>query len=119
MIRLSLSPLMLAALLGVACSTPATNRPPQPPGSPAVQAELGQREVLQAGAEYARTHGYTLASQKEVVELRPNYWRLRFGLGERHSGKLLSLEFDGDSRSVVREEIIPEPANEPAAAPGP
>ena len=109
MIRLSLPPLILAALLAAACSTTATNRPPQPPASPTVQAELGQREVLQAGQEYARMQGYALASREEVVELRPNYWRLRFGLAERHSGKLLSLEFDGASRSVVREEIIPEP----------
>ena len=109
MIRLSLPPLILAALMVAACSTTATNRPPQPPASPTVQAELGQREVLQAGEEYARMQGYALARREEIVELRPNYWRLRFGLAERHSGKLLSLEFDGASRSVVREEIIPEP----------
>ncbi|KFE69111.1 hypothetical protein [Hyalangium minutum] len=109
MIRLSLPSLIVtASLLAAACATPATGRPPQPPASPTVQAEMGQREVLQAGEEYARLQGYAVAGKQEVVELRPNYWRLRFGLAERHSGKLLSLEFDGASRSVVREEIIPE-----------
>lgn len=96
-------------LLLAACAMGPTNRPPQPPSSPTVQAELGQRDVLDAGAEYARQQGYTLAGTPEVVELRPNYWRLRYGLADRHSGKVLSLEFDGASGSVVREEIIPEP----------
>lgn len=115
MIRLSLPSLVLtASMLAAACATPATGRPPQPPASPTVQAELGQREVLQAGEEYARMQGYALASKKEAVELRPNYWRLRFGLAERHSGKLLSLEFDGVSRSVVREEIVPETGTQPS-----
>lgn len=109
MIRLSLPSLVLtASLLLAACATPATGRPPHPPASPTVQAELGQREVLQAGEEYARTQGYALASRQEAVELRPNYWRLRFGLAERHSGKVLSLEFDGASGAVVREELIPQ-----------
>ncbi len=114
MIRLSPPFLVVtASLLAAACATPATGRPPQPPSSPTVQAELGQREVLQAGEEYARMQGYALASRQEAVELRPNYWRLRFGLAERHSGKVLSLEFDGAKGSVVREEIIPEPGTQP------
>jgi hypothetical protein len=74
-----------------------------------VQAELGYRDVLQAGEEYARMQGYAVAGVHEAVELRPNYWRLRFGLADKDSGKLLSLEFDGASRSVVRQEVIPEP----------
>jgi hypothetical protein len=53
--------------------------------------------------------GDALAGVHEAVELRPNYWRLRFGLADKDSGKLLSLEFDGASRSVVRQEVIPEP----------
>jgi hypothetical protein len=96
-----------------ACATAPTERPPQPPSSPTVQAELGYREVVQAGEEYARLQGYALAGKPEAVELRPNYWRLRFGLAEGHSGKLLDLEFDGASRAVVHEEIIPTPASEP------
>ena len=96
-------------LLAGACATAPTERPPQPPSAPAVQAELGYREVLQVGEEYARLQGYALAGMREAVELRPNYWRLRFGLAEKDSGKLLSLEFDGASRSVMRQEVIPEP----------
>jgi hypothetical protein len=84
-----------------------------------VQAELGYREVLQAGEEYARLQGYSLAGKPEAVEVRPNYWRLRFGLAAGHSGKLLDLEFDGASRAVVHEEIIPAPANEPAPSRNP
>lgn len=116
-LRLSLLPLIL--LLASACATTPTERPPQPPSSPTVQAELGYREVLQAGEEYARLQGYALANLQEAVELRPNYWRLRFGLADRHSGKWLSLEFDGASRSVVRQEVIPEPSSEPAPSRSP
>ena len=105
--RLSLLPLIL--LLASACAATPTGRPPQPPSSPAVQAELGYREVIHAGEEYARMQGYALAGLHEAQEVRPNYWRLRFGLADESSGKWLSLEFDGASRSVVRQEVIPEP----------
>lgn len=116
-LRLSLLPLLL--LLASACATAPTERPPQPPSSPTVQAELGYREVVQAGEEYARMQGYALADLHEAVEVRPNYWRMRFGLADKHSGKWLSLEFDGASRSVVRQEVIPKPSSEPTPAPSP
>ncbi|MDC0710535.1 hypothetical protein POL68_18810 [Stigmatella sp. ncwal1] len=109
--------LMTAALLTGACATPPTGRRPQPPASPTVQAELGQREVIQAGEEYARSHGYTLAEGREATEVRPNYWRLRFGLAEEQ-GKLLHLEFDEGS-GVVREEVIPVAPGLAPAAPNP
>jgi hypothetical protein len=79
-----------------------------------VQSELGYRDVIQAGEEYARTQGYA-----QAAEVRPNYWRLRFGLAGRHSGELLHLEFDGTSRSVVREEVVPEPSAAPENSPTP
>ncbi len=101
---------VLTALLASACATPPTQRPPQPHSPATVQAELGQRDVIQLGAEYARLQGYALAEAREAVEVRPNYWRLRYGLAEKDSGKVLHLEFDEASRAVVREEIIPEPA---------
>jgi hypothetical protein len=110
MIRLSTPILLLSALLVVACATTPTELPPQPPSSPSVQAELGYREILHAGEEYARMQGYALASAREAVEVRPNYWRLRFGLAAKDSGKLLHLEFDGASRAVVREEVIVDPS---------
>jgi hypothetical protein len=99
-------------LLAGACATAPTERPPQPPSSQAVQAELGYREVLNEGAEYARLQGYKLADMYSAVELRPNYWRLRYELGVGHSGMWLTLEFDSLSRSVVREEV--EVAAKPA-----
>ncbi|WP_224361343.1 hypothetical protein [Hyalangium versicolor] len=114
MIRSSLSSLILLSLLMTACATTATERPPQPPASPTVQAELGYREVLQAGEEYARMQGYALAEKREAIEVRPNYWRLRFGLAEKDSGRLLDLEFDGASRSVVNEVVVPEAAGSSA-----
>lgn len=117
--RLSLSSLMLTSLLATACATTATERPPQPPSSPTVQAELGYREVIQAGEEYARAQGYALADSREAVQVRPNYWRLRFGLADKDSGRLLDLEFDGTSHSVVHEVVIPEPIRGSESTPSP
>jgi hypothetical protein len=119
MSRLSLPSLILSSLFATACATTATERPPQPPASPTVQAELGYREVIQAGEEYARAQGYALADSREAVQVSPNYWRLRFGLAAKDSGKLLDLEFDGTSRSVVHEVVIPEPVNGSPKAPSP
>ncbi|WP_224244463.1 hypothetical protein [Hyalangium gracile] len=119
MSRLSLTSLMVSCLLAAACATTAAERPPQPPASPTVQSELGYREVLQAGEEYARMQGYALADNREAVQIRPNYWRLRFGLAEKHSGRLLDLEFDGASRSVVREVVVPEAPEGAASSPSP
>ncbi len=109
---------MLTALLASACATTPTERPPQPHSPPTVQAELGYRDVLQVGEEYARLQGYMLADGREAIELRPNYWRLRFGLADKDAGKWLHLEFDGASRAVVREEVIPLPSGE-LASPSP
>ncbi len=63
--------------------------------------------------------GYALADRGEAVEVRPNYWLLRFGLAGKQSGEQLRLEFDGTSRSVVRQEVIPEPTPPPGASPNP
>jgi hypothetical protein len=112
-------PAVLTALFVSACATGPTGRPPQPPSSPTVQSELGYRDVIQAGEEYARSQGYALADRGEAVEIHPNYWRLRFGLADKHSGELLHLEFDGASRSVVREEIVPESSSSPGSSPSP
>ena len=37
----------------------------------------------------------------EAVQVRPNYWRIRFGLAPRGSGKLLDVDFDQAQQRVV------------------
>lgn len=111
--------LLVSAVLAHACATAPTGRTPVPPSSPTVQEELGYREVLQAGESYARSQGYALADRGEATELRPNYWRVRFGLTEQHSGALLHLEFDGATHTVVREELIPGPSLSLVPSPSP
>jgi hypothetical protein len=80
----------------------------------AVQQELGYRNVVQAGAEYARQQGYEVAEAVgEAEQVRPNIWRVRFALPKRGSGKLLELEFDQEARQVIRSQevdIIPSAA---------
>lgn len=99
-----------AFLAGAACGTTPTGRPPEPPSSYSVQQELGQRDVVQAGQEYARNNAIVLAEAGEAVEIRPNYWRLRFALAEK-PGRFLELEFDELARQVTRAqeiEVIPD-----------
>ncbi|WP_233582807.1 hypothetical protein [Corallococcus sp. CA053C] len=102
---------MPALLAGVGCATGPSERVPSPPSSQAVQAELGQRDVVQAGEEYTRQNNLVLAQGGEAVRIRPNYWRLRFALPEEGSGKLLELDFDELAQRVTgsrRLDITPE-----------
>jgi hypothetical protein len=72
---------------------------PEPPN--AVQQELGYNDVIRLGQEYAVSSGYDVVEVAEAVQVRPNYWRIRFGLAPRGSGKLLDVEFDQAQRQVV------------------
>lgn len=72
---------------------------PEPPNS--VQQELGYNDIIRIGQEYATSSGYEVTDVAEAVQLRPNYWRIRFGLAPRGSGKLLDLDFDQVQRRVV------------------
>jgi hypothetical protein len=72
---------------------------PEPPNS--VQQEIGYNDVIRIGQEYATSAGYEVAEVAEAVQVRPNYWRVRFGLAPRGSGRLLDLEFDGATPRVV------------------
>lgn len=108
-----------AILAGIACATPPSGKQPVPPSSYDVQLELGQRDVIQAGQEYARNNAIMIAEAgSEAVELRPNYWRIRFGLAEK-PGRGLELEFDQLARRVTRaREIEILPGEAPGATTG-
>lgn len=93
-----------ALLVGAGCAGP-TGRPPVPPSSADVQAELGERDVIQAGEEYARNNSFVLAQSGEAVEVRPNIWRIRFGLKDK-PGRGVELEFDSLARRVTRAQEI-------------
>lgn len=85
-----------------------------------MRAELGERDVIQAGEEYARHTSEVLASGGEAVEIRPNYWRIRFGLKDR-PGRGLELEFDELAQKVTRAqeiEIVPGSTTPPLIVPG-
>ncbi len=106
-----------SALLGLGCAAQTPERLPSPEPSPAVQREMGYREIVRIGEEYAVAQGYEPSRVEEAVELRPNYWRVRFALAPKGSGKLLQLEFDGARRQVVKStevggvagKVVPEP----------
>jgi hypothetical protein len=66
-----------------------------------VQREFGLQEAVRFSQDYALGEGYEVAEVAEAVEARPNYWRVRFGLAPRGSGRLLEVEFDEAQRRVV------------------
>jgi hypothetical protein len=112
-LRPVLSLLVGAALLGTACGPNTPERRPTPEPSSAVQRELGYRDIVQIGEEYALGQGYELASVVAAEEVRPNYWRVRFGLAPKGSGKLLQIEFDEERRRVVEATEIGGAAGRP------
>ncbi len=99
----SLLPLALALALG--CATVGRPPAPQPPPSPGVLQAMGYEDVVKVGQGWMEARGYR-AELTEATQLRPNYWRLRFGLAPKGSGRLLTLEFDGERREWVK---TPEP----------
>jgi hypothetical protein len=101
-LRSALAALVLSStVLGLGCAGETPARRMQPPPSYSVQNELGYTDVIQYGQQYAAAEGYELTEVAEAQEVRPNYWRIRFGLAPRGSGKLLELEFDEAQRRVV------------------
>ena len=77
------------------------------PDSASTPRELGERDVIQAGQEYARENSIVLAQGGgEAVLIRPNYWRIRFALPEQGSGKLLELEFDELAQTTYSPEHV-------------
>ncbi|MCE9673199.1 hypothetical protein LY474_35870 [Myxococcus stipitatus] len=91
-----------------------------PPSPADVQAELGERDVIQAGEEYAHNNSMVLAQSSEAVEIRPNFWRIRFGLANKPN-RGVELEFDSLARKVTRAqeiEIIPGTTTPATRVPG-
>lgn len=72
---------------------------PEPSNS--VQQEVGYNDIIRIGQEYATSSGYEVTDVAEAVQVRPNYWRIRFGLAPRGSGKLLDVDFDQAQQRVV------------------
>ncbi|MCP3105202.1 hypothetical protein LZ198_40670 [Myxococcus sp. K15C18031901] len=111
--------LPVGLLVGAGCMGP-TGRLPVPPSPADVQAELGERDVIEAGQEYAFNNSMVLAQSGEAVEVRPNFWRIRFGLaGKPNRG--VELEFDSLARKVTRAqeiEIIPGTTSPVTKVPG-
>jgi len=94
---LLLSPLFLAP----ACAVQTSERRMVPEPSHSVQQELGYNDVVRLSQEYATAQGYEVSDVAEAQRVRPNYWRVRFGLAPRGSGKALDLQFDEAQRRVV------------------
>jgi hypothetical protein len=100
-LRPAIALVLSSALLGLGCAGPTQERRMYPEPSNTVQQELGYNDVIRIGQEYAVSSGYEVTEVSEAVRVRPNYWRIRFGLAPRGSGRLLDIEFDEARREVV------------------
>jgi hypothetical protein len=115
--RSALALFLSSALLGVGCTGPTQEgrMVPEPPYT--VQQELGYNDVIRIGQQYAASSGYMVADVVRAEKVRPNYWRIRFGLAPEGSGKMLDIEFDESQRRVVGATEIGGPAGR--TTPGP
>ncbi len=90
-----------SSLLGAGCALHTPERRMVPTGPASVQQELGYNDVIQLSHDYALAQGYDVSDVAEATQVRPNYWRVRFGLAPRGSGRLMDLEFDPVQRRVL------------------
>jgi hypothetical protein len=90
-----------AALLEAGCAVSTPERRMVPDLPPSVQQEVGYDDAVRLSHDYAVAQGYEVADVAEATQVRPNYWRVRFGLAPRGSGRLIDVAFDAERRRVV------------------
>src|SRR5216683_2901374 len=87
-----------------ACATPQTLGTPERPPS-AGEMEMGYQEAVDLGHEYVAQQGHSDVELHGAEHVRPNIWRVRFGLAPKGSGRLLDLYFDGAKRTLLKSEL--------------
>jgi hypothetical protein len=92
---------------------------PEPSPTPAVVAQLGYTEVVKLGESYANQLGYTTPKIRQAEEISRGIWRVRFGVGESGSGRLLELELDARTRTLLKSTELVELQQSPVPAPAP
>jgi hypothetical protein len=105
-LRSALALIVSSALLGSACTGPTQEGRMVPESSHSVQNELGYTDVVKLSQDYALTSGYEVTEVAEAVQVRPNYWRIRFGLAPEGSGKMLDVDFDQTQGRVVGTTVV-------------
>jgi hypothetical protein len=94
--------LVLSSVLpGVGCALHTPERRMVPDTVSSVQQEVGYDDAIRLSHDYAVAQGYEVADVAEATQVRPNYWRVRFGLAPRGSGRLMDLQFDPQRLRVV------------------
>lgn len=94
---------ILPAMLLLACVTP--DRPPLPrtPAPSTPQLASNYYETIELSAQAAQSRGYPTTLQM-MEQVRPNYWRVRFG--SNGAGKGIDIYFDGTRREVIEAKEI-------------
>lgn len=63
---------------------------------------MGRTDAISLGSDHAAQLGYRDSELLGVEEIYPNIWRVKFGLAPKGSGKILQLDFDGQSRTLLK-----------------
>jgi len=87
---------LIALLFAAGCVTAA----PTQTTSRRVSADL----AVELSSEFLARQGIVHIETESVEELRPNYFRIRFGLAPHGSGRIIDAYFDGTRREVVKTE---------------
>ena len=94
--------LVLSSVLpGVGCAVHVPERRMVPDSAYSIQQEVGYDDAIRLSHDYAVAQGYEVSDVAEATQVRPNYWRVRFGLAPRGSGRLMDLQFDPQRLRVV------------------
>lgn len=95
--------LMLAAMGVLSCATISPGTADRRTGPPSAgERVLNNQEAVAFSTAAIERDGYVSAEVHSVEQLRPNYWRIRFGLAPRGSGRLLEVYFDGAEQRLVK-----------------
>lgn len=94
---------VLLALLCLAGCAASAHREPFPAARPPSSAELhdNYQQAVELTANAVAAQGYSVGEVEYFERVKPNYWKIRFGLAPKGSGKILEVYFDGTRGEVV------------------
>jgi len=66
----------------------------------------GYQEAVDMSQEYVSRQGRADAKFASAEQVKPNLWRVRFGLAPEGSGRVFDVYFDGTRREIIKSEEV-------------
>jgi hypothetical protein len=109
---------LVVMLLGAGCANQSSTIEPDHRDG-AGERVYGQQDAIEFTSSALQREGYQRLEVQSAEEVRPNFWKIRFGLAPRESGRVLDVYFDGAQQKVVKkiEAVEDGPASKPNDAP--